>query len=186
MSRGNWKVAERERSADLADPVLRTVVSSVPAGEWQLFEAGPEAMALTVRLPTMFESASAEVEWSEPGPREAQGQVVCVSATASDAEIRSLLELMQAGELAAEPPAWALAGPGRSSLSAYRAAGPTAVVRMAGERGSELRLALFPIRLSALAAQRRSLTPEHKLPEGPDDNLDRRQDWFQDRRRRDG
>lgn len=185
MSTENWKVAAGDPPADLADPVLRSIASRV-GGDCRLFEAGSGAMALTVTLRVVLEEASAVVEWSEPGPEKPRGWAVCVSATASDAEIRSLLTLMHAGKLAAEPPVWALAGPGRSSLSGYRAAGPTAVVTLDDEPGSELRLALFPIRLSALDAQRRSLTPERKLPEGPEDNLDRRESWFQDRSGRDG
>lgn len=179
-----WNPAELRELADKTPSVLQHLATMPgPSGlpETRLLASEGGAIAVLVPVQSVLDDPSLDVKWGGTPRTDLESMAICASDATTEDSIRSLLEQLKAGELAPEPPRWALAGPGRSAIGAYRAAGPTATIRFQDDDGDPVKLTLFPIRLPDLDSLQESLTPESKLPEGRGDHLDKREDWFQGR-----
>lgn len=172
-----WKVGETG-APPTPEGLLGELALRLPGA--RTYAAEPRGQALCAPLSGLLADPKIEVDWGSDAPPEGEGEVVLLSPTTPDEAGRALLAALRAGELPPGAPSWALTGRGRSPLEAFRGAGAVGKVTVGGAGGSRTELRLFPIRLQALDPLRRSLTPDSKLPEGPD-NLERRGEWFRNR-----
>lgn len=115
-----------------------------------------------------------------------EGMALFVTARCSDESLRGLLVSLQNATIEGSEPRWGLVtqpdplavGAG---LAAFRGAGPVLQVGKRTWGPDSPACEIIPLSLSALAFDRSELASGPKRPEGPEDNLDRRGDWFKRR-----
>jgi hypothetical protein len=185
MTEFHWHAASSSTasvSADLPNAVRQLAIELDAAGI-RLHEYTTEtgAYVFTVDLDDVVRWArgakQAELDWPILEPTGVETVIVAGETLASEA-IEALFRDLVAARLPGPVPTWGTTRSGAPVLEVYRRAGSMATLLIHPAGAGELRLHLFPITLDALTPTRKRLTPERKLPEGGEDNLKQRADWF--------